>query len=232
LLQPFGFSPKAATVLQSLAGNRLGFTRGEPISGVDIPGRVAPMNTSTAGSKAASAGRAMLGTAVRRFRGDRSGATAVEFGLVALPFVAFMFAILETALMFFAGQTMDTAVAQAARMIRTGQAQQQGFDLALFKARICDQINVMMDCSGGLKLDVEKYPTFASINLTTPKDSSGNLNVTENYVPGHGGDIVVVRAYYKWPVFVSKLGNDLTTLPDGNHLLVSTVAFRNEPFPW
>jgi Flp pilus assembly protein TadG len=134
--------------------------------------------------------------------------------------------------MFFAGQTMDTAVAQAARMIRTGQAQQQGFTIASFKAKICDQIAVMFNCTAGLKLDVKKYTNFAAINLSTPKDGNGNLNVTESYQPGNGGDIVVVRAYYEWPTFVNKLGNDLSTLPNGNHLLVSTVAFRNEPFPW
>ncbi|CAN5194742.1 pilus assembly protein [soil metagenome] len=189
------------------------------------------MDTFAAGPKAVVPGW-MLRLPFCRFGRDRSGATAVEFALVALPFFAFMFAILETALMFFAGQTMDTAVTQAARMIRTGQAQQQGFDLAQFKTKICDQINVMMDCSGGLKLDVQKYATFGSIDLTTPKDGAGNLNVTESYVPGHGSDIVVVRAYYEWPIVVNKLGNDLTNLPNGTHLLISTVAFRNEPFPW
>ena len=56
----------------------------------------------------------------RRFRRDHSGATAVEFGLLALPFIAVMFAVLETALAFFAGATLETATANAARLIRTG----------------------------------------------------------------------------------------------------------------
>ncbi len=43
---------------------------------------------------------------------------------------------------------------------------------------------------------------------------------------------MVVNAYYEWPVFINKLGNNLADMPDGTHLLVATAAFRNEPFPW
>ncbi len=66
----------------------------------------------------------------------------------------------------------------------------------------------------------------------TPVDSDGNLKVPENYQTGHGGDIVVVRAYYEWPTFVTGLGNNLADMPNGSHLLVATAAFRNEPFSW
>ncbi len=38
-----------------------------------------------------------------------------------------MFAIMETALVFFASQTLETAVADSARLIMTGQAQNQNF---------------------------------------------------------------------------------------------------------
>ena len=175
-------------------------------------------------------GRIAIRAGLARFRRDDSGATVVEFALVALPFIALMFAILETALMFFAGQTMETAVGTAARLIRTGQAQQQGFDLGTFKDQICNQVSPLFACAG-IKLDVRKYTTFDSVDLSVPV-TDGNLDVQENYDPGKGGDIVVVRAYYEWPVFVRLLGNDLSTLSNGTHLLVATAAFRNEPFPW
>lgn len=174
----------------------------------------------------------MLRSTCGRLGRDRSGATAVEFSIVALPFFALMFAILETALTFLAGQTMDTMVTQTARMIRTGQAQQQGFTAATFKAAVCDKASVFLNCASGLKLDVQQYATFDSINMGIPRDADGNLQVVENYVPGHGGEIVVVRAYYEWPIIVPKIGTQLDSEPNGKHLLVSTVAFRNEPFPW
>ena len=46
---------------------------------------------------------------VRRFIRQQDGATAVEFAMVAAPFLAMMFAIIETALVFFAGQALETA---------------------------------------------------------------------------------------------------------------------------
>jgi Flp pilus assembly protein TadG len=180
----------------------------------------------------AFARRAAARGPVGRFRRNQDGATVVEFALVAAPFFALMFAIIETALLFFADQTLDTAVSSAARLIRTGQAQEDGMTASQFKTAICDQVGGLINCASGLKVDVRKYTDFDSIDLATPLDADGNLKVTENYNAGHGGDIVVVRAYYEWPTFVTQLGNNLANLPDGNHLLVATAAFRNEPFSW
>jgi Flp pilus assembly protein TadG len=182
-----------------------------------------------------AAGRGML----MRFRRNQDGATAVEFALVAAPFFALMFAIIETALLFFADQTFDTAVSSAARLIRTGQAQEAGMSASDFKAAICNPdlaqdrsgLGALFDCSK-IKIDVKTYSNFSDISLTPPIDpTTKELNVTENYQPGVGGNIVVVRAYYEWPTFVPGLGNNLADMPDGTHLLVATAAFRNEPFP-
>ena len=68
---------------------------------------------------------------------QQDGAAAVEFALVAAPFLALVFAIMETAMVFFAGQALETAAADSARLIMTGQAQTQGFDQAKFKQEVC-----------------------------------------------------------------------------------------------
>ena len=59
----------------------------------------------------------------RRFRRNRRGSAAVEFALVAPAFFALLFAIIETGIMFFAGQVLETVNQNSARMILTGQAQ-------------------------------------------------------------------------------------------------------------
>ncbi len=178
------------------------------------------------------AGRIAVATGLARFRRDKSGATAVEFGIVALPFIALMAAILETGLVFFAGQTLETAVADAGRLIRTGQAQQQGFNANDFKDKICQRVMSLFGCDADLVMDVRTYQTFDSIDLSKPVDENGNLLTDFTYEPGHGGDIVVVRAFYEWQTFTSMLGLDLSNMADGKHLLAATAAFRNEPFPW
>ncbi len=50
-----------------------------------------------------------LSKLLRRFRRSERGSAAIEFGIVALPIFVMLFAIFEFALMFFAGQVLETA---------------------------------------------------------------------------------------------------------------------------
>lgn len=167
----------------------------------------------------------------RRFARDERGVSAVEFGIVAMPFLALLCAIIETALIFFANQVMDSAVADTARLIRTGQAQQQSFTKAKFKTELCARFAAMIPCDESLHIDVRKYTNFAEANLATPIQD-GELTTDFQYDHGKAGEIVVVRAYYEWPLFFNKMGFQLDNLSNGNHLIGSVTAFRNEPFPW
>jgi Flp pilus assembly protein TadG len=167
-----------------------------------------------------------------RFLRHEDGSSAVEFGLILLPFIALTFAIMETALVFFADQTLETAVADSARLIMTGQAQTGNFQLSDFKNAVCSRIYGLFNCSDGIYINVQTYSSFGAITYTPPIDTHGNL-VTSNFVyqPGGPGDIVVVQLFYKWPIYVSlmNLGN-LSNMSGGNRLLVATAAFRNEPY--
>jgi Flp pilus assembly protein TadG len=176
--------------------------------------------------------RPMAWATARRLLRQQDGAAAVEFAMVAAPFLAMVFAIIETAVVFFAGQTLETAASDSARLIMTGQAQTQGFDQAAFKNAVCAKIYGLFNCQAGLSIDVKTYTSFATINNSQlPLDANGNLQ-TQNfgYQPGGPGDIVVVRLLYQWPVYVSLLGLNLSDMSGGKRLLMSTVAFRNEPY--
>jgi len=167
----------------------------------------------------------------RRLIRAQDGATTVEFAMVAAPFLAMVFAIMETAIVFFAGQVLETAGADSARLIMTGQAQTQGFTQAQFKAAVCGKIYGLFNCSAGLYVDVKNYTSFSSINNAKPGDANGNLQTGNfGYAPGGPGNIVVVRLVYQWPVYVSLLGLNLSDAAGGKRLIMSTVAFRNEPY--
>jgi hypothetical protein len=61
--------------------------------------------------------------------------------------------------------------------------------------------------------------------------TDGQFDTTKvTYSPGGVGDIEVVKLYYEWPIYVSLLGNHLSTLNGNNRLLVATAVFRNEPY--
>jgi len=155
----------------------------------------------------------------------------VEFGLVAAPFLALLFAIMETALVFFAGQALETAVADSSRLIMTGQAQQQSFDAVAFKNAVCARIFGLFDCQNGVYVDVKKFQSFGSVSMSNPVDGQGNFSSSNfSYQPGGPGDIVVVRLFYQWPVYVNLLGFNLQNMSGGKRLLAATAAFRNEPY--
>jgi Flp pilus assembly protein TadG len=167
---------------------------------------------------------------VRRFARGDDGIAAVEFGIVAAPFLALMFAIMETAIVFFASQTLETAVADSARLIMTGQAQQSSLTQDQFKSAVCAKILGLFDCANGIKIDVKTYSSFSSITTAKPIDVNGNLLTNFGYTPGNPGDIVVVRLMYEWPIYVSLLGFNLADMSGGKRLIIATAAFRNEPY--
>jgi Flp pilus assembly protein TadG len=141
-----------------------------------------------------------------------------------------VFAIMETAVIFFSGQALETAVADSARLIMTGQAQTAGYSQTAFKDAVCAKIYGLFNCQTGVYVDVQKFTNFSSITMPSPLDTSGNFQNTMAYNPGGPGDIVVVRLFYQWPVYVTLLGFDLHNMNGGKRLLIATAAFRNEPY--
>jgi hypothetical protein len=79
-------------------------------------------------------------------------------------------------------------------------------------------------------IDVQNYPAFTSVTITDPIDASNNFVNNTKYCPGQDGDIVVVRLFYQWPLYMTGFGFDLANLSGGKRLLAATAAFKNEPF--
>lgn len=166
----------------------------------------------------------------RRFAGDERGVTLIEFGLLALPFFAIVGAILETALVFLASQVLDSAVHDSARLIRTGQSHAQSYTGTEYAAAICEGLYGLFDCDQ-LKVNVSVVADFASATLNPVADpDTGNWLIVENYDDGIGSSVIVVEAYYKWPIMLNLYDFNLANLPDDTRLLSSVRLFRNEPF--
>jgi Flp pilus assembly protein TadG len=167
---------------------------------------------------------------LRRFVSHCTGTTAVEFGLVAAPFLALTFATLQTAVIFFAGQALETAAATSSRLIMTGEAQTQGWTAAQYKQQVCNTITGLFNCQNGVYVDVETYSSFASANLAMPITNGSFTSADLGYNPGGPGSIVVVRLYYQYPVVMNLLGFNLSNLTGGYDLLAATAVFKNEPY--
>jgi Flp pilus assembly protein TadG len=168
----------------------------------------------------------------RRFARHQGGSSAVEFSLILLPFLALMFGIMQTSLVFFADQTLQTAATESARLILTGQAQGSGLTQATFKNAVCARVYGLFNCQTGIYVNVQTYTSFSSITYTPPLDTHGNLDTSGfGYNPGGPGDIVVVELYYQWPIFFTLMDfGTLINMSGGNRLLTAVAAFRNEPY--
>ena len=117
-----------------------------------------------------------------------------------------MFAIIETALIFFATQVMETATQDTARLIMTGQAQIGSMSAATVQ-------------------DQPLYPPCRTVRLRRRRRRRGQeLSDVRQHRPQQPDqrrqlqqpdevisraapdDIVVVRTFYQWPLFVTSLG--------------------------
>jgi Flp pilus assembly protein TadG len=176
---------------------------------------------------------AALSRRLRAFWRDERGATAIELGILAVPFFALVGAMLETALVFLASQTLDSGVQDASRFIRTGQVQAiTGYNLADFQAAICDRLFGLFNCNN-LKIVVSTVDNFASATVpSTPLDPTDptKWTITPAFNPGTGSSVIMVQVYYKWPTFMNFGGFRLGSSADGTYLMSTVRVFKNEPF--
>jgi Flp pilus assembly protein TadG len=168
---------------------------------------------------------------LRRFRRSNSASAAVEFALIAPFFFGLLFAIIETALVFFAGQALETATQDASRAFLTDQAQSQGTKPADFKDAICAGAQALLDCSQ-IDIDVQSYPPGTPFNMASPIQG-GNYNANNlsyNLPPAGSQNTVVIRSFYRWPLYVTGLGYNIANVGSGSansyFVLTSTVALR------
>jgi Flp pilus assembly protein TadG len=182
---------------------------------------------------------------VRSLRQDEQGFTAVEFGMVATPFLMFLFGIINVGLMYFTTFTIENATESAARAIRTGQVKTMGTD-ALgnptggpatkenFKKQVCDRVPGFVDCAGKLRVDVQVVADGAA---PSPPAGSGSGTLKTDAQMGYpgsfsGGQIVLVTTFYQWDMakFLPFLNVGSSSMGDGSRLIRATVAFKNEPY--
>lgn len=170
--------------------------------------------------------------ALRRFGRAKEGATAIEFGFVALPFFMLTFGLAEVAMMGLAQTNLDYATSEAGREIRTGRAQLDGVTYAEIKESVCNNFGRFMavDCDTNLFLDVQRYDAFVDIDVDPPVVEGELQTDGFGYQPGAPSEIVVVRTYYRWHVMTPMFDRILANTNGGERLVVSTMMFRNEPY--
>ena len=177
-----------------------------------------------------------LRLAGRRFRKDRRGAAALEFAIVAPVFLMLLFSIFEAGWFFFAGSAVEQATSNAARLIRTGQAQSATTPIgkAAFFDEVCRVVQLLGPCGSRLTVDVQRFDNFGQLaaDLAAPvcRDASAASVAAIPYNAGGQRDIVRVRVCFLHQTINPALGLKLARTPDGLRKVYAVAIFRNEPF--
>jgi Flp pilus assembly protein TadG len=181
---------------------------------------------------------------LRRIIKSESGVAAVEFAMVGGPFFLLMACIIEVGVMNFTEYSIQAAVQQAARTLRTGQAQNLGQTAAQFKSKVCEIAGVVVDC-GKLTVYVQAATdapgyTFANLRANLPSfvsvgpKADGTPN-TASFKCGGPSVPVGVIATYDWKIvfpLLSPLANVHGGTPAAGttRRLYGMTILRNEPY--
>lgn len=160
----------------------------------------------------------------RRFRRDERGATAVEFALIAPLLFFSLLSLVEIGMLGMISSGLDNAVIDAARRIRTGRddGATTGAD---FKSQICTKMGGSVSaCMSRLTISVQKFPKFYDANQVAAAQPAGQFD------KGGPGDIVLVKANYRWPLMTPFLATAYHRASAMEVTVASRVAFKNEPY--
>jgi Flp pilus assembly protein TadG len=176
-----------------------------------------------------------------RFLKNQQGVAAIEFAFLGPIFGVAMFCIFETGYILYTEYVMQTAVQEAARLVRTGRAQEKKWDAAKFKDAVCYLAGRVSHCEDRLTVYMQTATSFTALQASTPAylsigpnsysaDSTGKPQGPYNC--GNPRDVVALIATYDWdihlPIFMSNFAN----LPgDDKRRIVAFAMFRNEQFP-
>ena len=180
----------------------------------------------------------------------RAGSAAIEFAFIAPVFFVLLMGSVEVGVMFFGQTVLQNATNDAARLVRTGQitgtlpnqvltqaqlnagqVAGQAMTQAQFRTYICNEIAPVLACNGNLQIDVQAFSNFSSASFASPLKADKTLDPNLNhFAPGSVCSVVLLRAFYTWPVVTPLLTPFLTNMANNQHLMSATAAFRNEPY--
>jgi Flp pilus assembly protein TadG len=193
-------------------------------------------------SQAASLPRSVK-SLVRRFRDDEHGTTAVEFGIIALPFTSLLVGMMLVCVYYFKQLEVENAVYQSARDLRVGNLQQglgaynglTGDALKdAFKQAMCNRFANPGNCFTNMRVMVQSRSDFGSLVEPNCKDGTGNIisNTTanSNWNAGGASAVVVVTGCYSWDFGGPMPFLNVGSMTNGAYLMQSSYAARTEPY--
>jgi len=179
--------------------------------------------------------------ALKRYQKNREGATAIEFAMLIVPFCMLLFAVLELGIIFFLSASLNHALSEVSREIRTGEFQSSCKTTANFKSSICTEMSSGSSCAANLRVDVKTtlsgnfepnmLPDIPSPPAPGDDPSAPPPVEPDNFDTTSARSPVVVRAQYYYRLALPAEFTRLANTRGNTRIIEAVTAFRNEPFP-
>lgn len=152
--------------------------------------------------------------------------------MVAFPFFFMMFAIIEIGMVFVTDSILENAVVETGRLVRTGRAAGAQLTDAQFKTELCGRMSIFASqCPARASIDVREIPQFRNQTPPDPMASGTTFDASQlTYQTGQPGSLMLIRVWYRQPLFTPFLSQALSKLGDGATIMTATTTFRNEPY--
>jgi len=185
-----------------------------------------------------------LHNTIKRFSTCRKGATAIEFAIVAPVFFALIFAIFELGLLYLRISLLDNATSEIAKAVYIGNVTSDPAaepdkmsvdDIELF---ICNAVGLVVPtCARDISVELTQIDTLSDLPETDAQcaDSTRDFTASTQFNPGAASTNMFMRVCITTDLVAPFVYNGLgLTLPEdaatGRFLIISSIAFRNEPF--
>jgi Flp pilus assembly pilin Flp len=160
-----------------------------------------------------------------RFVRDKTGAAALEFAMVAAPFLALLVAIIEVGVDFLLFSQIDYATHKAAQEIRSGSVQVRNMTVEELKTEVlCPKLNIL-PCA----------PVNVNVVVIRQWDEWGIWSRTSinpaaaRWCPGGAADTVLLQVAYPVPL-ASMIWAGSSSNANGVRYYMSSAGFTNDPF--
>lgn len=174
----------------------------------------------------------------KRLVRSEDGSAAIEFALVAMPFLLFVLGLLGMGLYFLASTSLEYGVEAAARKLRTGEAEKSNMTVDSFRELVCQKAGSYIDCDK-ISTIVQHASTWSGITPESCTDQDGNRagstgssgELISKYA-GSASEVVLVTLCYEWDLAQRfsflKLGGGGDG--SGPAIIQAATAFKSEPY--
>jgi Flp pilus assembly protein TadG len=160
-----------------------------------------------------------------RFLHDARGAAAVEFAVVALPFLTLAVGVIEIGVDYYVFSQIDQATQQSVQEIRSGSVQVRNLTRDEFRDTVfCPKLSMLACDKAVFNVAVVRDESHWSAFTMRTVDPAA-----AKWCTGNPREIVLVQVAYPVPLASMIWAGDKSNV-NGQRYYLAAAAFRNEPF--